>query len=358
MASKELTELKAQIQELLDRGFIRPSVSPWGAPLREVTFLEHVVSAEGIQVDPQKIEAVLGWKQPKNVSKICSFLGLAVEDGGTTDFGINNNGVLYFPGQICVPNDEDLKQSILRETHGSPYTIHRDGNKMYRGLQELYWLPGLKRKVTDFIAFCLTCQQVKAEHQLPSGLLQPVKIPLWKWKQVTMDFVSGWEENLSLVEFAYNNSFQPSIQMAPYEVLYGRKCRTPLCWIELGERRVLGPELVSETEDNVRLIRDRLKAASDRQKTYANLKRHEIKYSVGDLLFLKVSPWKKLELPPKLDRIIDIFHVSMLRHYCSNTMHVVFVEKIEVRPNMTFEVEPVQILERDIKVLRKSTFPY
>ena len=99
---------------------------------------------------------------------------------------------------------------------------------------------------------------------------------------------------MPFVAFAYNNSFQSSILMAPCEALYGRKCRTILCWTELGEQRVLGPKLVLETEDKVRLIRDRLKAAFDRQKSYADLKRHEIKYYVGDFVFFKVSPWKEV----------------------------------------------------------------
>ncbi|XP_052479028.1 uncharacterized protein LOC128034551 [Gossypium raimondii] len=145
--------------------------------------------------------------------------------------------------------------------------------------------------------------------------------------------------------------------MAPYEALYGRKCCTPLCWTELGERRVLGPELVSETEDKVRLIRDRLKAASDRKKSYADLKWREIEYSVGDFVFLKVSPWKKLELPPVLDRIHDVFHVSMLRRYCSDPTHIVPVEEIDVRPDLTFEEEPVQMLDCDVKVLRRKSIP-
>ncbi|XP_012482913.1 uncharacterized protein LOC105797499 [Gossypium raimondii] len=121
--------------------------------------------------------------------------------------------------------------------HNSPYAMHPGKNKMYRDLRELYWWPGPKREVTEFMAKCT------------------------------------WEDYLPLAEFAYNNSYQSSIQMAPYEALYGCRCRTPSCWIELGERRVLGPELVSDTEDKVKLILDRLKAASDRQKSYADLKR-------------------------------------------------------------------------------------
>ncbi|KAK5826200.1 hypothetical protein PVK06_021115 [Gossypium arboreum] len=174
--------------------------------------------------------------------------------------------------------------------------------------------------------------------------------------------------------------------MARYEALYGRKCRTPLCWTELGERRVLGPKLVFETEDKVRLIRDPLKVASNRQKSCADM-RHNIEYSVGDFVFLKVSPWKKvlrfshkgklnprfigpyrilkhvglvayqLELPPKLDRIHDVFHVSMLRQYRFDPSHIISVEEIEVRPDLTFKEKPVQILDRDINVLGRKSIP-
>ncbi|XP_052874938.1 uncharacterized protein LOC108481229 [Gossypium arboreum] len=135
--------------------------------------------------------------------------------------------------------------------------------------------------------------------------------------------------------------------------------------IKLSERRVLGLELVSDTEDKVRLIQDRLKVTSDRQKSYADLKRKNIKYSVGDLVFLKVSPWKKrvrsiayqLELPSELDRIHDVFHVSMWRCYRSNPTHVVPVEEIEVRPDLTFEEKPIQILDCKTKVLRRKSIP-
>ncbi|KAA3466799.1 DNA/RNA polymerases superfamily protein [Gossypium australe] len=109
---------------------------------------------------------------------------LQIKSGSTSDFGLNSKGVLCFRRRICVPKDTDLRQSILREVHSSPYAMHPD-------LRELYWWPGLKREVTDFVSKCLTCQQVKAEHQLLLGLLQPVKIPLWKWERVAMDFVSG-----------------------------------------------------------------------------------------------------------------------------------------------------------------------
>ena len=96
------------------------------------------------------------------------------------------------------------------------------------------------------------------------------------------------------MEFAYNNSYQASIGMTPYEALYGRRCRTPVCWIELNEHKVIGPDIVKDTEKKVQVIRQRLKAASDRKKSYVDIKMRDIEYEVGDKVFLKVSLWRKI----------------------------------------------------------------
>ena len=265
----------------------------------------------------------------------------------------------------------------------------------------------MKRDVLEFVTKCLVCQRVKAKHQVPSGLLQPIRIPEWKWDRITMDFVVGlpltgrrhdsiwvivdrltksahflpvrtdysldklaelfikeivrlhgihvsiisdrdprftsrfwkkiqealgtrlnfsttfhpqtdgqserviqilkdmlrscvidlegsWDRHIALVEFLYNNSFQSSIGMAHYEALYGRKCRTPLCWTELSEKKVIGPDLIQETEEKVKMIRKRLKVATDRRKSYADMKRKDIRYEIDEKVFLKVSPWKKV----------------------------------------------------------------
>ena len=109
-----------------------------------------------------------------------------------------------------------------------------------------------------------------------------------------IDYEGSWDRHIPLVEFVYNNSFQSSIGMAPYEALYGRKCRTPLCWTELSEKKVIGPDLIQETEEKVKMIRERLKIANDRQKSYADMKRKDIRYEIGEKVFLKVSPWKKV----------------------------------------------------------------
>ena len=160
-----------------------------------------------------------------------------------------------------------------------------------------------------------------------------------------MEFRGSWDTHLPLMEFAYNNSYQASIGMAPYEALYGWKCRTPVCWDEVGERKLVGPEIVQMTCDKVKVIREGLKIAQDRQKSYVNNRRRDLEFEVGDMVFLRISPWKgvlrfgkrgklspryigpyriverigevayRLELPSDLDRIHDVFHVSMLRKY-------------------------------------------
>ena len=160
-----------------------------------------------------------------------------------------------------------------------------------------------------------------------------------------MEFRGSWDTHLPLMEFAYNSSYYASISMAPYEALYGRKCRTPVGWDEVGERKLVGPEIVQVICDKVKVRRDRLKISQDRQKSYANNRCRDLEFEVGDMVFLRISPWKgvlrfgkcgklspryigpyriverigevayRLELSSDIDRIHDVFHVSMLRKY-------------------------------------------
>ncbi|XP_040931883.1 uncharacterized protein [Gossypium hirsutum] len=178
-----------------------------------------------------------------------------------------------------------------------------------------------------------------------------IQIPKDMLRGYVIEFRGCKEDYLLLAEFAYNNSYPSSIQFVAYEVLYGCRCRTPSCWTELDERCVLGPELISDTVGKVRLIWDRLKAASDRKKLYADLKHKEIEYSrVGLVAY-------QLELPSELDWIHDVFHVCILRRYRFAPAHIISIEEIEVRPDLTFKDEPIQILDCDMKVLRRRSVP-
>ena len=105
-----------------------------------------------------------------------------------------------------------------------------------------------------------------------------------------MEFKGSWDTHLALMEFTYNNSYQASIEMAPFEALYGRKCGTLVCWDEIGERRLVGPELVQITLEKLKVVRDNLKIARDRQKSYADNRRRDLQFEIGDRVFLKISP--------------------------------------------------------------------
>ena len=202
-----------------------------------------------------------------------------------------------------------------------------------------------------------------------------------------MEFKGSWNNYLALIEFAYNNSYQSSIGMAPYEALYGRKCRTPIYWDEVGERRLIGLEIVQDTTEKVNMIRERLKIARDRQKSYADNRRRDLQFEIGDQVFLKISPWKgvlrfgkrgklspryigpyeivgkvgpvayKLKLPSELSRIRDTFHVSMLRKYIPDPSHVLREQPLQLKENLTYEETPVQIVDHKEHVLRSKVIP-
>jgi hypothetical protein len=109
----------------------------------------------------------------------------------TSDFLEDCQGTLWLGKQICVPNLKPIKESILREAHDSAYSIHPGSTEMYKDLKTHYWWYGMKRDIAEYVSLCDTCQRVKAEHQRPAGLLQPLKIPEWKWKEIGMDFILG-----------------------------------------------------------------------------------------------------------------------------------------------------------------------
>ncbi|KAK6146170.1 hypothetical protein DH2020_020039 [Rehmannia glutinosa] len=172
--------------------------------------------------------------------------------------------------------------------------------------------------------------------------------------------------------------------MAPYEALYGRKCRSLYIWDEVGEKRIIGPDIVEKTVEKIDLIKRRIKVAQDRQKSYVDKRRKDLVFQIGDKVFLKVAPTKgvirfgkkgklkpryigpyeilerigevayKLALPPELSGVHDVFHVPMLRKYVFDPSHVVNREAIQVKEDLTYEEFPVAILDRKIHSLRNK----
>ncbi|KAI3669849.1 hypothetical protein L6452_41291 [Arctium lappa] len=407
----------------------------------------------------------------------------------------DSRGLKLFQGRIWVPRVGGNRELLLAESHKTKYSIHPGSTKMYKDLKLHYWWPVMKLDVAKYVERCVSCLQVKAEHQRPYGSLQPLAIPEWKWEHITMDFVTklpktlkghdtiwvvvdrltksahflamretlpmdklaklyideviprhgvplsivldrdsrftskfldglqrelgtkvklsttyhpqtdgqsertiqtledmlrscvidfggSWDSHLLLVEFAYNNSYHSSIRMAPFEALYGRKCRTPMCWLEAREKQFAGPEIVQATTDKVKGIRERLKAAQDRQKSYADKKRRPVEFQVGERVMLKVSPWKgiirfgkrgklsprflgpftilekiglqayRLELPPEMNGIHPTIHVCYLRKCLAEEESVIPLSEIRVDNRHRCVEEPESILESETKQLR------
>ncbi|GKD37039.1 putative reverse transcriptase domain-containing protein [Tanacetum coccineum] len=248
---------------------------------------------------------------------------------------------------------------------------------MYQDLKKLYWWPNMKAEIASYVSRCLTCAKVKAEYQKPSGLLVQPVIPVWKWENITMDFVTkllktstgqdtiwviidrltksahflpmkendsmeklmrqylkevvskhgsqldtstayylqtdgqsertiqtledmlrahvidfgkGYDRHLPLVEFSYNNSYHTSIKATPFVALYSCKCRSPICWTEVGDAQLTGPKNIYETTEKIFQIKRRIQAAHDRQKSFADRNRKPMEFQVGDMVMLKVSP--------------------------------------------------------------------
>ncbi|GKF05335.1 putative reverse transcriptase domain-containing protein [Tanacetum coccineum] len=111
-------------------------------------------------------------------------------------------------------------------------------------------------------------------------------------RSCVIDFGKGWERHLPLVDFSYNNSYHASIKAAPFEALYGRKCRSPVCWAEVRDVQLTGPKIIHETTEKIVQIRQRLQAAKDWQRSYANIRQNPLEFQVGDSVILKVSPRK------------------------------------------------------------------
>ncbi|GKB13400.1 putative reverse transcriptase domain-containing protein, partial [Tanacetum coccineum] len=302
-------------------------------------------------------------------------------------------------------------------------------------------------------------QDVKAEHQKPSGLLVQLEIPQWKWDNITIDFVTklprtssgyhtiwvvvdhltksahflsmrendpmdklarlafqkalgtrldmstayhpwtdgqskrtiqtledmlraylidfgnGWERHLPLIEFSYNNSYHASIKAAPFEALYGRKCRSPICWAEVGDAQLTGPKLIHETTEKIVQIKQRIQAARDRQKSYADVRHKPLEFQVGDQVMLRVSPWKgviyfgkqeklnsryigpfkvlakvrtiayRLKLPQQLSKVHSTFHVSNLKKSLSDEPLAIPLDEIHIDDKLHVVEELVEIMD-------------
>nr|GEX41802.1 putative reverse transcriptase domain-containing protein [Tanacetum cinerariifolium] len=246
---------------------------------------------------------------------------------------MNMNLQLSIKDRILTAQREDVDES-------SKYSIHPGADKMYYDLRDRYWWPGMKKDIDEYVCKCLTCLKVKTEHQRPSGLLQKLDILVWKWEGIAMDFVTKLPRTSSGHDtiWVIVHRLTKSAHFLPMRKNY-KKCRSPIMWAEVGEGQLIGPELVQETTKKISQIKDRLKAACDHQKSYADKRRKPQEFGVGDYVLLKVSSWKsvvcfgkkrklapkfvgpfeiiekvgpvayRLDLPEELNGVYDTFHL-------------------------------------------------
>ncbi|XP_075481255.1 uncharacterized protein LOC142521968 [Primulina tabacum] len=416
--------------------------------LKSVSFLGHVISKAGVSMDPKNVQAITEWLIPKNATDIRSFLGLAgyyrkfVEGFSfiavpLTKLTQKNSKFIW--DENCEKSFQTLKGKLastpvlILPVENKDFTIYSDASKKGLGcvlMQERRVIAYASRQLkaheqnypTHDLELAAVCQQVKAEHQRPGGLLQPLEIPEWKWEHISMDFVIGlpkcrqshdgiWVIVDRLTKTAhflplrmkYNLDKLASLYMDNIAKLHGvpvsilsdrdpRKCRSPLYWDEVGEKALVGPELVQMIVDKVKIVREKLKAAQDRQKSWADLKRRPVEFNVGEKAYVKVSPMRgvvrfskagklnpryvgpfeilekvgtlacKLELPPNMSRIHNVFHVSQLRRYIPDSSHVLEIEPLLTEENfgegLKYEEVPIRIVDTKEQVLRRRIIPY
>ncbi|GJR13764.1 putative reverse transcriptase domain-containing protein [Tanacetum coccineum] len=380
------------ILELLKKEELYAKFSKCEFWIPKVQFLGHVIDSEGIHVDPAKIESIKDWTSPKFIEGFKIAKPMTQTHPEEVNFEWGKNKKALFPTV-----EAKVEQcTLLALPEGSEdFIAYCDASK--KGLGAVLMQ---REKVISYASRQLKIHEKNyTTHDLELGAVYCVPSTNNGPKRETyqtledmlracaIDFGKGWVNHLPLVEFSYNNSYHASIKAAPFEALYGRKCRSPVCWNEVGEAQILGPELIQETTEKIIQIKQRMQAARDRQKSYADLKRKPMEFQVGDKVMLKVSPWKgvvrfgkrgklnpryvgpfkviervgevayKLELPEELSRVHNTFHVSNLKKCHADEPLAVPLDGLHLDDKLHFVEEPVEIVGREVKRLKRSRIP-
>ncbi|GJY73055.1 putative reverse transcriptase domain-containing protein [Tanacetum coccineum] len=300
------------------------------------------------------------------------------------------DGTLCFDNRSWLPCYGDTRSLIMHESYKSKYSIHPRSDKMYHDMKILYWWPNMKADIATYVSKCLTYAKVKAEHQKPSSLLVQPDLPEWKWEKITMDFVTklprttaGFDTIWVIVDRLTKSAHflpmketdstkrlarlylreikalgtQLDLSIAYHPQTDGQSERTiqtledmlRAC-AEVGEAQLTRPEIIHETTEKIVQIRNRMQAARDRQKSYADKRRRSLEFEVGDKVMLKVVPWKD-------HKVRNVFRVCNLKKCLSDEALIIPLEEIQLNDKLNFVEEPVEIMDREVKKLKQSRMP-
>ncbi|GJU48979.1 putative reverse transcriptase domain-containing protein [Tanacetum coccineum] len=299
------------------------------------------------------------------------------------------DGTLRLNRRSWIPYFGDLRTLIMHDSDKSKYSINPGSDKMYQDMKKLYWWPNMKAEIATYVSKCLTCARVKAECQKPSGLLVQLVIPVWKWENITMYFVTKLPKTSSGQDTIWTDGQSERTIQTLKDMLLSKlhhlkhstakNVHRLFVGLRLIDAQLTGPEIIHETTQKIIQIKKRIQAARDRQKSYANRRRKPLEFEVGDKVMLKVSPWKgvirfgkrgklnpryigpfkilakvgivayRLKLPEQLSRVHSTFYVSNLKKCFSNKPLAILLDEIQIDDKLNFIEEPIEIMDRELK---------
>nr|GEU96101.1 putative reverse transcriptase domain-containing protein [Tanacetum cinerariifolium] len=294
--------------------------------------------------------------------------------------------IRYLPGKVNVVVDALSRKERIKplRVRALMMTIHNDlPKRIYQDshFTSRFWRSLQKASKTNL-------DMSTAYHPQTDGQSErTIQTPEDMLLACVIDFGSSWDCHLPFVKFSYNNSYHASIKVAPYKALYERKCRSPVCWSEVGDSQLTGPELIRDTTEKIFQIKNRLLAACSRQKSYPNKILKLLEFKVGDIVLLEVSPWKgvvyfrkreklspryiglfkilarvgpiayTLELPEELKGIHSTFHFLNLKKCLAKGDVIVLMDEIQLDDKLHMIEEPVEVMDREVKRLKHSRIP-
>nr|GEY08143.1 reverse transcriptase domain-containing protein [Tanacetum cinerariifolium] len=326
------------ILELLKKEKLYAKFSKCEFWIPRVQFLGHVIDSRGIHVDPAKIESGKDWASPKTPTEICQFLGLA---------GYYRRFIEGF-SKIAKPMTKLTQKKV----------IFNWGDKQEAAFQLLKQklcsapILALPEGAEDFVAYCdasykdlgaiLMCSSVRSED------LEALSV------RNEVDYDCEIRYHLGKANVVANalsrKEWIKPLRDAPFEALYGRKCRSPVCWAEVRDAQLIGPEIIQETTEKIVQNKQRLQAACDRQKSYADVRRKPLEFQVGDRVMLKVSPWKGVVRFGKRGKL-NPSYIGPFKKCLSDEPLEIPLDELHIDDKLRFVEEPVEIMDREIKRL-------